>query len=123
MILAGAVSVVLVVFITYTALSKGASRPLRIAAISALILIGLALALCSLLLLFFRGSPAGGEGETDEIIPLVPVPVGRDNIMPIVIFSIVVLLFILVIIVISLREQERLGNGKAAREKNGWRIF
>jgi hypothetical protein len=86
--------------------------------VAALVLIGLALAFCSFLLFFFRASPAGVEGEADKNIPLVFISTVRNDIAPIVIFSVAVLLFILVIIVISLREQKRLGSGKAARKKN-----
>jgi uncharacterized protein with PQ loop repeat len=113
--IAGVASAALSVFIAYMALSKRVSRPIRIAAVAALVLIGLALALCSVLLFFFLVSPAGAEGKTGENIPLVPAATGRDNIMPIIIFSVVVLAFILVIVFISMREQKRLGNQKKGR--------
>jgi cytochrome bd-type quinol oxidase subunit 1 len=106
MIPAGIISVVLAGIITYLALSKNTSRGVRIAAIIALALVGAAIIACSIILVFVLGSSGTGVEEITRELPVVPETNARSDLIPIIIFCVIIVLFISLTIIISLRGEK-----------------
>jgi lysylphosphatidylglycerol synthetase-like protein (DUF2156 family) len=111
-IVAGAVSCALIAVTAYLALSKTTAPQIRRAAIGALILAGIALAACSLILFFLLAFPGGPRAVHNGEIPAVPVEKTKNSLIPVLIFSVAILVVILVIIFASLREQKRMGRSR-----------
>ncbi|MDR2700909.1 MAG: hypothetical protein LBB72_00595 [Spirochaetaceae bacterium] len=109
MILAGLLALLSAGIIAYLALSKKTGAALKRISIIALVLICLAFTVCSMLL-FMSGSYVGTKkGNID--FPAVPVSEGKD-ITPLLIAAIVVLLFMILVIVLYIREQKRKNHGQ-----------
>ena len=104
--LSGVVSVLLVVLISCLALSKKTSPGLRRTAIIALAVIGLAVTVCSFLLLYLTGSSNAGGGIAVEI-PIVPQETSKKSAAPVIAFSAIFLLIIMVVVMASLREKKK----------------
>jgi uncharacterized protein with PQ loop repeat len=104
--LSGFVSVLLVVLISCLALSKKTSPGLRRTAVVALVLIGLAVAVCSFVLLYLIGSSNAGGGIAVEI-PVVPPENSRKSAAPVIVFSAIFLFIIMVVVMASLREKKK----------------
>jgi amino acid transporter len=94
-------------FIVFLAFSKKSSPGVRKASIIALVIIGLAFAACSVLVILF-GLPAGGTGTANPEIPITPVPEGKQDIVTILIVAAVVISFMTIVIILSIREQRRI---------------
>jgi cytochrome bd-type quinol oxidase subunit 2 len=108
---AGSVSVILVALIAYFAISKQTSRAIKIAARIALIVIGLVFAGCAVLL-FILGAPAAGKGAAYGDFPVIPEKEpGNQDLLPMLIFALIVLVIIALVIFISLRGQKRIQEG------------
>jgi preprotein translocase subunit YajC len=93
--------------IIYFFLSKKSPKPLKLAALGALILSGLALAVCAFLL--FSGPRAGPVGPYDApaLTQGAPPPANAPNIIALVIFLAVLLAFFGFIIFLGIRDQKR----------------
>jgi cytochrome bd-type quinol oxidase subunit 2 len=104
--LSGIVSVLLVALIACLALSKKTSPGVRRTAIIALVLIGLAITACSLLL-FLLGPPTGGSEGIAVEIPIIPPETTRKDMVPVIVFSLILLFIIMVIVLASLREKKK----------------
>jgi multisubunit Na+/H+ antiporter MnhB subunit len=108
LILAGIVSTALVGLIAYFAISKQTSRPIRIAAIIALIVIGAAIVCCAILIALLPGASNAGEAIYTDT-PIVPqYQTENQNFIPILIFAVIVILMITLIILMSFRAQKRI---------------
>lgn len=103
--IAGIASLLLTGFTAFIALSKKSSPLMRRAAIIALILAGLALAFCSLLLLFLSDKGDGSKGFS--VGTLDPVEKAEADLLPILVFTAAILSIIVIIIFASLREQKK----------------
>jgi hypothetical protein len=117
LIVAGLFSVILVAVIAYLALSKTSTRPVRIAATIALCIVGATIVACSLfLVVVFLGGSGEGKGASDPDLPPVPVVDKRGDIIGVVIFALILVVFIGVIIILSMREQKRLKAEKLKKD-------
>jgi hypothetical protein len=107
--LAGIVSVLLVGFIAYLAVSRETSRVVKKAAVAALIVIGLALAGCSIALVMLLGFSSGEGSPANADLRIIPVkPAGYQNLVPILIFALIIIAVIALIIFVSLRSQRKI---------------
>jgi len=120
MIPAGLAALIPVGYIVYLALSKKTGPALKRVAIGALVLIVFAFFLCAILLLMSGAPVVTKQGYSD--LPPVPAEKGEDN-SPILIALAIVLFFLIMVIIISIREQQRLEKikktGQLAKDKKG----
>ena len=104
--------------IIYLFLSKQSSHILKLTALGALIVIGLAVVVCSVLLIF----SGGGEKYDPYAFPLIldeqPQPKGSSNLFQVTIFIIFSFLILGIILYIGIRQHKRQSTEKPGG-KNG----
>jgi len=106
MIFLGFIALIPAGLIAVLALSKKTTLPVRRASIIALIIIGLTFITCTIILLVMFGSPVGEfSGNSDQ--PLEPLQEVKKDILPVLIASVLVLLFLAWVIILAIREQRR----------------
>ena len=109
MIFLGFIALIPAGFIAILALSKKTSPPVRRVSIIALILIGLTFITCTIILIFMFGS-SGGEVSGYSELPVEQVQEAERDILPLIIASILVLIFLTWIIIVAIREQRQKGS-------------
>ncbi|MDR1930219.1 MAG: hypothetical protein LBQ44_06255 [Treponema sp.] len=109
LILAGIVSAALAGLIVYLAVSGRTSRPVKIAAITALIAISAALTVCAIVIAVMFLSPAAGEEAVYADLNVVPESYGgNQDLLSILIFAAAVLVAIALVVFFSLRGQRKI---------------
>jgi len=107
MIFAGIAALIPVGLIAFLALSKKTSPAIKKASIIALIVIGLAFIACIIILFIMLGSPIGVRGRYAEI-PVMPAEqTAKDNLYTILIAAVMVLFFLIMTIILAIREQRQ----------------
>jgi Mg2+/citrate symporter len=110
MIFLGFIALIPAGFIAVLALSKKTSPEVRRVSIIALIIIGLTFIICTIILVVLFGTPVGEPTGYSDFPLEQPVREATRDILPVLIASILILLFLTWVIIVAIREQRRKGS-------------
>jgi hypothetical protein len=111
LIAGGLVSLAVAAVTAYLALFPGTSRPVRRAALIALVIISLAVLTCSLILIFFLVFSPAARGTGGGDLPPPARNRADDGLFPVIAFLLAMLVTLAVIIALSIRERRRKPRG------------
>ena len=106
MIFLGLAALIPAGIIAVLALSRKTNPGIRKVSIIALILIGLSVVVCAVIVIFLSGS-SGGSITGITSLPITPVQETERDIIPLIIGSAIIILFIILVTILAIREQRK----------------